>query len=711
MRVSNKVTGVISVQNLEREGEFDEDHRNLLATIANQAAVAIENAQLYTQTDRALATRVAELETLSQIDHDLNARLDLERVAELTRQWAMRGANAHRGWVALYDEEMGFRIVAAPPGSQPANLQTLLEQMKNEEPPKQFVTSGDGSLSYCVTPIIHTDRTIGAIIVAAPQTFDSTARPFLIRLAHRAAAALENARLYEAVEAANEAKSQFVSIVTHELRIPLTSIKGYAELIRQGVVGEINEQQVEFLNVINANVERMSRLISDLSDISRIERGKLRLEYAHFSLPERIEETIHSLQHKIREKSQSLDTQLAPDLPKVYADPNRFVQILTNLLSNAWKYTPEGGRISIVAFPEGEHVRVEVRDSGIGISEEDQAKLFTQFFRSESPQVREQVGWGLGLNVTRRLVELMGGNIGVQSQLGKGSTFWFTLPVTPPEEAEASSSEAPPEEAETAPQPVAEETQEVAASAKKVVLSIDDSAQVINLYERYLSDHGYQVVPLTNPAEAVERARELRPYAITLDIMMPNIDGWAVLEALKSNPETRDIPVLVCSIVRDEEKGFSLGATDYLVKPILEEDLLHALKRLDKSGDIHRVLVVDDTDEDLRLVERIIRQYTDYEPMLAPGGQAALSVLQNSDPDAIILDLYMPDLDGFTLLETIRNDPRLHDLPVLILTGGDLTAEQRALLNEKSQALVHKSELQEEEFLERLKELLEGLES
>ncbi|RMF43385.1 MAG: response regulator, partial [Anaerolineae bacterium] len=198
-------------------------------------------------------------------------------------------------------------------------------------------------------------------------------------------------------------------------------------------------------------------------------------------------------------------------------------------------------------------------------------------------------------------------------------------------------------------------------------------------------------------------------YAITLDIMMPNTDGWTVLEALKSDPETRHIPVLVCSIVQDEDKGYTLGATDYLVKPILEEDLVHALQRLEKHGPIQQILAVDDSDDDLRLVERIIEEHTNYEVIPAPGGQAALNVLQSTVPDAIILDLYMPDLDGFTLLETIRNDPKLQHLPVIILTGGDLTDEQRAMLKEKSQALLHKAELKEEDFLKELQSLLQRL--
>lgn len=240
----------------------------------------------------------------------------------------------------------------------------------------------------------------------------------------------ENARLNQAVQQANLARSRFVSAVTHEIRVPMTSIKGYTDLLRQGVIGPVNEQQLNFLNTIRNNVERMSTLVSNLSDISHIETGRLKVQLADIYLRISLEEALNSLNLKLAEKEQTLTVDLPANLPPVRADSIRLVQVLHNLLSNAHKYTPPKGKIAVHASPTGSFVRVEVSDTGIGIRPEDQSLLFTQFFRSEDPAVREQQGWGLGLCVAKRLVDIMGGEVGVQSQVGEGSTFWFTVPVS-----------------------------------------------------------------------------------------------------------------------------------------------------------------------------------------------------------------------------------------------------------------------------------------
>lgn len=426
-----KMIGAIYVDSRTQVGLFTDDDLELLNAFAVQAAIAIENARLYTQTDQALTQRVAELEILAQIDHELNTGLDFGHVMGITRKWAIRVGEASRVWVLLREDEEDdeiTRFIAFPPDFGDSEAAIVRRSLVESSP--QVSEPGDGAPARLIVPIVHSGKPLGVIVLERPDQFTESDIGFLVHLSGRVAAAIENARLYQAVQQANQEKSKFVSVVTHELRIPMTSIKGYADLIRQGAVGSVNEQQLNFLDVIRSNVERMGTLVSDLSDISRIETGRLKLDCSLVPVQEYVEETMRSLKPKLEEKDQSLELEVPPDLPQVYADPNRLIQIMTNLVSNAWKYTPVGGAICIAARAEGAFVRVEVVDNGIGISPEDQYELFKQFFRSEEPLVREEQGWGLGLNVAKRLVELMGGTIGVSSSLGAGSTFWFTLPIS-----------------------------------------------------------------------------------------------------------------------------------------------------------------------------------------------------------------------------------------------------------------------------------------
>ena len=445
LRSRRKVIGVIYVDNRIHTGLFTEADLELLNAFATQAAVAIENARLYTQTDQNLASRVNELETLTMIDRDLSASLEFGHIMEITRKWAIEGTDAINGWVAIAGEENGnLSIVNGPDqGRELTPDNPLIAGALTELTTQSFLPQED-SPAYAVSPLLQAAKPIGVLAVSRPLPFPDDSLEFLARLSARASIAIQNARLYQAVQRANLEKSKFVSVVSHELRIPMTSIKGYSDLLLKEMAGPVTDQQTNFLETIRNNVERMSTLVSDLSNISRIETGRLKLEPEFFELDSYVEDVLDSLRPRIEEKNQTLEVYVHEALPKAYADKNRFMQILTNLVSNAWKYSPEGGWITVLARPGGEGVHLEVRDTGIGISEEDQENLFQQFFRSEDPAVREEQGWGLGLNVTKRLVELMGGKIGVSSELGKGSTFWFSLPTREPKNGDEAEDTLPP---------------------------------------------------------------------------------------------------------------------------------------------------------------------------------------------------------------------------------------------------------------------------
>jgi signal transduction histidine kinase len=423
--------GVIYVDNKVKVGIFNQADLELLEAFATQAAAAIDNAILFTQTDAALARRVTELETLHEIDRELNARLDFDRVLGITLEWAQEGTAADSGWIAMVKNGVPVLILstdgkhALDPILDPAFVQTALQEgnaVHQKEP------GSDADL--LIVPARREGETLALIGVMRDQgSFSEEAEGFLLRLAERAAGAIENTQLYQAAQQADESKSQFITIVTHELKIPMTSIRGYADLIRQGTVGPITDQQAKFLDTIRNNVDRMAELVSDLSDISRIDTGRLKVNLEALSISEYIRETVANLRPQFEDKSQQVQIELQHDLPMAMVDRARLVQILTNLLSNANKYTPNGGAISITGTQVGSTLRVAVQDTGIGLPKDEQAQLFSQFFRSEQPEAREQTGWGLGLYVTRRLLELMDGEIGVESSLGEGSTFWFTLPT------------------------------------------------------------------------------------------------------------------------------------------------------------------------------------------------------------------------------------------------------------------------------------------
>ncbi|MEJ5224389.1 MAG: response regulator, partial [Anaerolineales bacterium] len=425
----------------------------------------------------------------------------------------------------------------------------------------------------------------------------------------------------------------------------------------------------------------------------KIEAGKMELTLDEVNVADTIHGVLSTAVGLVKDKPVKLKQDFDPaTLPTVRADPIRFRQILLNLISNASKFTEEGS-ITVSAKPqtneEGmEEVLISVTDTGPGIAPQDLDKLFKAFSQVDSSPTRKTGGTGLGLNISQRLVELHGGRIGVHSVVGKGSTFYFTIPVY-----------------HQKPKPTAEPEPN-----GKIILCVDDDPQIISLYERYLTPQGYRVVGLTDPLKVKETVLEHQPFAITLDIMMPGRDGWDVITELKADPATQNYPVIICSIVEEADRGFSLGAADYLVKPLMEEDLLRAINRLNGDGGIRNVLVIDDDPNDLRLIEKILSESNTYKPTLAQGGEAGWQMLINDPPHAVILDLFMPDLDGFAILERLRANVNLRDLPVLVISGVELTAEQKEKLNSMGQRLLQKTALKGEELFKTLERALRRLE-
>lgn len=449
LRARNRIIGAIYVDNRLLSAAFAQEDLDLLVAFANQAAMAIENARLFQQTDQALARRVEELTLFQRIDQELNKSLDLQRVLDLALDWAMRLTEADGGSIGLIETDAdteekylsllvyrgkGEAQVKQVPAGHPI-LSRILAQgfsVHTRNVSAYHAIDGSPASAQLAVPVKSEGTTTGLITLeseTSPNQFSGEDIDFVERLADRAAVAIANSRLYEVIQAANEAKNEFISLVTHELRVPMTSIRGYTDLVLGGAAGPLSDMQKQFLQTVRRNLDRMSVLIRDLSDINRIESGRMNFELDNFNLVEVIENVANDLGEAIENKRQSLTLDLADSFLAVYADQTRIGQIMTNLVSNAHKYTPEAGHITVQAKPAGAFVQVDVIDDGIGLSEEDQAQLFTQFFRSNSEFVREQTGWGLGLSIVKKLVEAQGGEIYCESELAKGSTFTFTVPL------------------------------------------------------------------------------------------------------------------------------------------------------------------------------------------------------------------------------------------------------------------------------------------
>jgi PAS domain S-box-containing protein len=350
-------------------------------------------------------------------------------------------------------------------------------------------------------------------------------------------------------------KSEFVALVSHELRTPLTSVKGYIDLLLDEEAGEINEAQREFLGIVKASADRLVALINDLLDVSRIDAGKIELNPGPVDIRRIIAEVTTTFRPQLETKHQILTLHLPEDLPNAWADQSRLTQILVNLVSNAHKYTPEGGSIKIAASLRGSSLRVEVIDSGIGISADDQAKLFSKFFRAQNRATEEVGGTGLGLSITRSLVAMHGGQMEVSSTPGQGSTFAFELPLS------------------REPEPTGRQAEPVPMESAKVLV-VDDDADHLALIRRYLGRAGYEVIAASNGSAALQLAKTEQPNLITLDLHLPDVHGMQVLGRLKDEPLTADIPVVILSISREESGAKRLGAADYLVKPFDERQLL-----------------------------------------------------------------------------------------------------------------------------------------
>jgi signal transduction histidine kinase/DNA-binding response OmpR family regulator len=518
------------------------------------------------------------------------------------------------------------------------------------------------------------------------------------RTAQLAAANKELELQNREVERATRLKSRFLASMSHELRTPLNAIVGFSDLLAEGVPGELNVKQKRFVNHIKQGSAHLLQLINDILDLSKIEAGQLELHCEYFHVKDALPEVLSTIRPLAMAKNIQVEHMLEIDRP-AYADRVRFKQILYNLLSNAVKFTPQDGRISIACAEDEDFVSISVTDTGIGIRAEDQAVVFEEFRQIEGGKDSTQEGTGLGLAITKRLVEQQGGKISLVSELGKGSRFSFTLPA-----GEKTKTLATDAVSVTA----ALRRAAVAEGRKPLVLVVDDEGPARELLASYL-DPEYRTAMAESGVEAVRRAQQLQPDAITLDVLMPGSSGFETLAALRKNPETANIPIIVVSIVDQKQVGFALGAADYLIKPIRKSVLLEAIRKHVpyQYDDDAAILLVDDDPKTLELLEETLRS-AGYETQSVQSGKRALEVLSSKLVSAVLLDLLMPGIDGFEVIRHIRQDAALKQLPIFVMTGKSLTAEESDLLARDTQALLLKNGSWQEQLLAELERVIRG---
>lgn len=489
------------------------------------------------------------------------------------------------------------------------------------------------------------------------------------------------------LEAATRHKSDFLANMSHELRTPMNSIIGFSELLEEQLSGPLNEKQNQYVENIITSGKHLLALLNDLLDFSKVEAGRMELRPEEFLLSEAFASILSTLQTLAGKKGIVMELRQDPSLTYLFADEGRFKQIMYNLLSNAIKFTPVKGRVTVGARLEGDKALISVRDTGIGIRPEDQEKIFQEFQQAESGLARRYEGTGLGLALTKRFVELHGGTIWVESQPGQGSTFSFTLPFAGPEEGERP-------------------REEIVRHDAPLILVAEDERGASQLLGTYLTGAGYNLAYAYDGEEALALARKLGPAAITLDLILPKKDGWEVLKELKEDPILNAIPVVIVSIVDNKELGFALGAADYLVKPVKRGGLLAALAHLGFSprdrGVAPTILVVDDDPQYVELMEATLTS-EGFRTIKALEGNDGIRLAKDSRPDLVLLDLLMPEVSGFEVVEALKRDPSTRGIPIIVVTAKDITQEDKERLSGQIQALSRKGAFSKDAFLREIR--------
>ena len=673
---------------------------------------------------RELSQSVEELRALGEVSQTVNSTLDLETVLSAIVSKVAQLSGAEAGTIYVFSEARREYQLRATYGMTELLIDAVKDQhaeiskavalaIEQRQPMQTPDLRADppsvardimlqaGYLGRLVVPLLAADRIVGALVVRrqAPGEFPTNTIELLQTFAAQSVLAIQNARLFSEIEeksrqleAASQHKSQFLASMSHELRTPLNAIIGLTDMLVGNAARFGTEKALEPLRRVHRAGTHLLGLINQVLDLSKIEAGKLELNLESVSIPPLVEEVIGTARPLAEQNKNRLSVECPDDLPPIEADAMRVRQILLNLLSNACKFTKEGSiilRVRPVAHQGQDCIAFAVTDSGIGMTPEQLGRLFEEFSQGDATTARQYGGTGLGLAITRRLCQMMGGDVSVSSEMGKGTTLTVRLPVAA---AVVVARDQPSEAVTDVP-------------SGDCVLVIDDDATARDLIADYLRQAGFAVITAAGGAEGLKRAKNHHPIAITLDVMMPDIDGWTVLAALRGDPQLADIPVIMATIVDERRQGMTLGAVGYLTKPIDGDKLVEIIRRYGAPSGPTRVLVVED-DATQRECVRSLLEPPQWLVTEAENGRIALDRLKDTVPDVIILDLMMPEMDGFQLVAALQQHLQWRRIPVVVVTALDLSAQDRARLNSGVETVLLKEAFKPSDLIDGLRRLV-----
>jgi adenylate cyclase len=667
-----------------------------------------------------LAQSVKELRALGEVSRAVNSTIDLQTVLSTIIAKAVGLSGTDAGTIFVFDEAsqefqvhanygMNENLIAAIRDRHIRLGETMVSQAALQRRSMQLADASQDSSSLVLdvvqragfralltVPLLGGDRIVGALVVRrrGPGEFPQSTVNLLETFAAQSVLAIENARLFHQIEEksrelelASEHKSRFLASMSHELRTPLNAIIGLTEMMVANAARFGTEKALEPLNRVHRAGTHLLGLINQVLDLSKIEAGKLELSPESVNLAPLVDEVVGTARQLAEQNNNRLIVETESNLGALTVDPMRLRQILLNLLSNACKFTKDGEvDLRVHKIANGRScVEFTVSDTGIGMTADQQAKLFEEFAQADALTARRFGGTGLGLAITRKLARMMGGDVTVTSEPGKGSVFTVRLPgrVDGPARAFTESGRRP---------------------DAGCVLVIDDDMTARELLTDQLKAEGFSVATASGGLEGLRLAKELRPSVITLDVLMPDLDGWSVLAALRQDSELAEIPVIMVTILDEQRRAVALGAAGYLTKPIDRERLHRMVERFRVPAQPTRVLLVED---DAFQRERI-RGWLESQQWIvqeAANGREALDRLQGGKPNLILLDLMMPEMDGFQVVATLQKEPGWRDIPVVVITALDLDAKDRERLNSGVQSVLVKETLRSADLAERIRRL------